>query len=74
MGVGSKIWFLIRVQPKPSILFSDSPALVGRLVFYLDGGHYTDLGSRELASRDAVIANLARWLESNEFPAKPKAQ
>jgi hypothetical protein len=43
------------------------------LVFYLDGGHYTDLASRDLASRAAATETLRRWLETNEFPPRPPA-
>jgi hypothetical protein len=70
VGVGREAWFLFRLEPKPSICFSDNPPLDGYLVFYLDGGHYTDLASHDLASRAAAVETLRRWLETNEFPPR----
>jgi hypothetical protein len=70
VGVGRDVWFLIRTEPKPSTCFSDNPPVEGYLVFYLDGGHYTDLASRDLVSRAAAIETLRRWLETDEFPPR----
>jgi hypothetical protein len=68
VGVGRDIWFLCRCRPKPTRGFSDNPQMVGWLVFYLDGWHYTSLDSLSLVPRDACISALKRWLEQNEFP------
>jgi hypothetical protein len=70
VGVGRDIWFLMRTEPKPSICFSDNPPLDDYLVFYLDGGHYTDLASRDLVSRAAAMEVLRRWLDASEFPPR----
>jgi hypothetical protein len=69
VGVGHGIWLLIRLKPKPTLIYSDSPTLTGRLVFYLDGGHYTDFEANDLVTKEAAIGVLRGWLESNNFPA-----
>jgi hypothetical protein len=70
VGVGRDVWFLFRLAPTPRIWFSDSPPVHDYLAFYLDGGHHTELGSRELVSRAAAIEALRCWLDTNEFPQR----
>jgi hypothetical protein len=67
VGVGRDVWFLIRIQPRPSRVCSDHPPLQGLLVFYLDGGHYTDFEGHDLVSAGVAKQTLRRWLESNAF-------
>ena len=51
----------------PRGCFTDRPPMEGNAVFYLDGGHYTELGPAQLASRAAAIEALRRWLVANAF-------
>jgi hypothetical protein len=69
VGVGRKVWALFRVEPRPTLRFSDSPELAGTLVFYLDGWHHTELESEMLVSRGACLRALEEWLETDRFPA-----
>jgi hypothetical protein len=68
VGVGRKVWFLHRHEPKPSRTLSDNPEVNGYLVFYLDGWHWTELDRTQLASREACLSTLRDWLEENRFP------
>jgi hypothetical protein len=68
VGVGRSIWFLFLLEPPPRRVFSDNPPMPQNLVFYLDGGHHTELTSGMLVSREACLAVLRAWLEKNEFP------
>ena len=74
VGVGLGIWLFIRLKPKPTAIYSDAPKVTGRLVFYLDGGHYTDFDAADLVTKEAAIRALRDWLESNNFPADNKQQ
>ena len=68
VGVGRKVWALFRVEPRPTLRFSDSPELAGSLVFYLDGWHHTELEGEMLVSRQACLRALEEWLETGRFP------
>ena len=68
VGVGGDIWFLIRREPKPAYCYSDQPPIDGCLAFWLDGWHYTELGSDELVSRGSCLNAVRRWLEQGAFP------
>jgi hypothetical protein len=64
VGVGRAVWFLFQHQPRPSRCVSDSPALGGSLVFYLNGWHYTELERDSLVSRSKCLSVLREWLET----------
>jgi hypothetical protein len=68
VGVGRDIWFLFRRVPEPGRCYTDRPPLEGYLAFWLGGGHYTQLESDMLVSREAWLEALRRWLESDGFP------
>ena len=70
VGVGLDVRFLIRLIPAPRKWLSDRPTTKTNLVFYLDGGHYTELQSRQLVSRETAVKVLGGWLELNEFPVE----
>lgn len=72
IGVGRDVWFLVRLKPQPTKIYSDSPELSGRLAFYIAGGHYTDFDSRHLTSREEALRILRRWLDEGTFPDQPR--
>jgi hypothetical protein len=69
VGVGRKVWLLLRIVPRPTLCFSDHPEIDGSLVFYLDGWHHTELESEMLVSREACLRALHDWLETDCFPS-----
>ncbi len=74
VGPGRDVWFLFRHQPKPGLCHSDQPPIEGTRVFYLDGGHHTELGADMLVSREECLRALREWLETGEFPKKRHAE
>lgn len=70
VAAGKDAWFLFRHLPAPSRSFSDVPSIEGTRVFYLDGGHHTELTGSELASPEGCLRVLRHWLETNEFPER----
>lgn len=59
---------MMRKAPKPFTWYRNGPDSDDILVFYIDGGHYTEFSLRELASRDSGLEKLERWLNAGEFP------
>lgn len=74
VGPGRDVWFLFRHEPRPSRCHSDSPPIKGTRVFYLDGGHHTELGRDSLVSREECMRTLREWLDSGAFPDKRHAE
>lgn len=70
VGAGADAWFLFRHHPSPGRCYSDRPAITGTRVFYLDGGHHTELGADMLASPEGCLRVLRDWLESGGFPER----
>ena len=68
VAAGRDAWFLFRQEPEPGICFSDRPPIDGARVFYLDGGHHTELEAEMLASREGCLRVLRAWLDKDEFP------
>ena len=74
VGPGRDVWFLFRHKPPPARCHSDRPTIAGTRVFYLDGGHHTELGADMLVSREECLRALRVWLDSGEFPDKRHAE
>jgi hypothetical protein len=74
VGSGRDVWFLFRHEPLPSRCYSDRPPIEGTRVFYLDGGHHTELGADMLVSRDECLRVLREWLDTGVFPDKRHAE
>lgn len=68
VGPGRDVWFLFRHEPSPSRCYSDHPPIEGTRVFYLDGGHHTELGADMLVSRDECLQVIRCWLDKDAFP------
>lgn len=68
VGPGRDAWFLCRLEPQPSRCHSDRPPIAGTRLFYLDGGHPTQLGADMLVSREECLRALRVWLDSGVFP------
>jgi hypothetical protein len=68
VGPGRDVWFLFRHEPRPGLCHSDRPAIEGTRVFYLDGGHHTELAADMLVSRDECLRVLREWLDTGAFP------
>jgi hypothetical protein len=73
VGPGRDVWFLFLHAPGPGRCHSDRPPLVGTRVFYLDGGHHTELGAEMLVSREECLRVLRDWLDTGAFPDKKLA-
>lgn len=74
VGPGRDVWFLFRHKPSPSRCYSDHPRIEGTRVFYLDGGHHTELEADMLVSRDECLRVLRGWLDGGAFPDKRQAE
>jgi hypothetical protein len=70
VGPGRDVWFLFRHEPRPSVGYTDHPPIEGTRVFYLDGGHHTELGRDMLVSREECLRVLREWLNTGAFPTK----
>jgi hypothetical protein len=70
VGEGADAWFLFRHRPPPGRCYSDRPAVTGTRVFFLDGGHHTELGPDMLVSRAECLRVLREWLDSGTFPER----
>ena len=68
VGPGRDVWFLFRHEPPPGRCYSDHPPIEGTRVFYLDGGHHTELGADMLVSRDECLRVLRSGLDTGAFP------
>jgi hypothetical protein len=64
---GKEAWFLFCHEPPPRRWYSDCPPIEGHRVFYLDGGHHTELAADALVSRDRCLHVLHDWLETGVF-------
>lgn len=73
VGPGRDVWFLFRHEPPPGQCHSDRPPIQGTRVFYLDGGHHTELDSDMLVSREECLRALREWLDTGMFPDKRPA-
>ena len=74
VGPGRDVWLLFRHEPRPGLCFSDRPLMVGTRVFYLDGGHHTELGADMLVTREACLRVLQAWLDTGTFPERKQAE
>ena len=74
VGPGRDVWFLFRHEPQPGVCYSDQPAIDGTRVFYLDGGHHTELGCDMLVSQEECLRVLRGWLDTGTFPAGKRAE
>lgn len=67
-AAGRDAWFLFRHEPPPARCHSDRPPIEGVQVFFLDGGHHTELAAEMLVSREECLRTLRDWLDSGAFP------
>jgi hypothetical protein len=74
VGPGRDVWFLFRHEPRPGLCHSDRPPINGTRVFYLDGGHHTELEPDALVSRDECLRVLRDWLGTGAFPDTRRAE
>lgn len=70
VGLGRDVCFLARLHPEPSEIHSDRPSINGTRVFFLDGGHHTELDADLLVSREGFLQTLRRWLDEGAFPER----
>jgi hypothetical protein len=68
VGPGQDVWFLFRSEPPPGRYYSDNPPIQGTRVFYLDGGHHTELTADMLVSQKECLRVLQEWLDTGVFP------
>jgi hypothetical protein len=73
IGPGRDVWLLIRHKPAPCLFHTDCPPIEGTRVFYLDGGHHTEMSRHMLVSREECLRVLRDWLETGAFPDKKHA-
>jgi len=74
VGPGRDVWFLFRHEPQPARCHSDRPPIDGTRVFYLAGGHHTELGAHLLVSRQECLRALLVWLDTGAFPDNRQAE
>jgi hypothetical protein len=68
IGLGRHSCLLVRLTPQPTRIYRNPLQSEGRLVFYLDGWHYTEMNATELVPRADCLNRLRSWLENDEFP------
>ena len=74
VGPGLDVWFLFRHEPQPGLCYSDRPPIDGTRVFYLNGGHHTELEADMLVSQKECMRVLRGWLDTGEFPERGHAE
>ena len=72
-GLGRDACFLVRIEPRPMLCYSDHPPIDGARVFYLDGGHISELRLDILASPATFLRVLRHWLDEGVFPERDHA-
>ena len=63
VGVGRDWWLLIDLTADGSTFFVDDRPPKHDFIFYLDGWHYTGIGSKDVIARDKCLAAIEKWVD-----------
>tara|TARA_R110002049_G_scaffold247930_3_gene422419 strand:- start:1734 stop:2183 length:450 start_codon:yes stop_codon:yes gene_type:complete len=67
VGIGRDWWLLIDLVPKGARFITGSTPAQTDFIFFLDGWHYTGIGSDDVIPRDECLAAIEKWLDGHDL-------